>query len=413
MAATKTRPQEREETGRFAAGVAQAVEKAEEIHAEPAKTRGEDALDDALWRMRQFVYAGEAETIVATLYAAATHAIDCFEAFPRVLFTSDGFGGGKTTFMMATAYLSQNPEDASGTKFALDSMLAGYQNSASERPTLYLDEVQSVFGKSGTSGAQHPLGNILRKGYKAGATEMRSVNRVAEKFSTFSGFLLAGLGTAIPADVRDRCHVLKTVKGRPQRDLDARGSERDLRITGNSLGLEVQKYRATIKALRYDDRGIEGLEFRTHQRWLPILAVAEAVGGKRWLAMALQAYHDLSKTDKSQSELSATQEVLRDLATIVTDMNLLPDEVVPAASLARALARQDRFDGWDLFNVAQEVGHAMPVLSVTQRVDGKPTRVYGVGDILSAWKSADPKNVMAEEAASSERDLDDAFPVAL
>ena len=125
-------------------------------------------LDETASFVQDHVAASQAVTDAMVLYAAATHALSAFPTFGRMLFTSEHEASGKTMAMMITAALSANPLDASGTSYALTSALAAAGNTPDQpAPTLYYDEISSVFGRSGLAASRNPIADILRKGYKA------------------------------------------------------------------------------------------------------------------------------------------------------------------------------------------------------------------------------------------------------
>lgn len=364
-------------------------------------TRGERLLDEAYAGVREFLAVTPAQATAITLYAAATHAHKSFPAFPRMFFGANTPESGKTAAMLVTAYLSSNPVDAAGSSYALTSKLAQAHNSPEQpSPTLYRDEISDVYGKAGLNTAsKDPISDVLRRGYKRGATTSWSVNRVAEEINIYLPVILAGLGTALPSDIRSRCVVVTMKRGRPESDLDSDGSEDRLRRTGAALGAEVRA--AAPLMVGFTCEGIvPKLTGRAHQVWRPLIAVATFLGGTRWRSMALAAFAELTGAAASVC-LSADQQTLKDLTQIVSDLELGPDAFIGGLALAEELSNYDRFEGRTVLSVAKDVARAMPIAPVQKRIPHVgPTRGYMVRDILAAWEAmrpAEPEEIAARQ----------------
>lgn len=383
---------ERGSNGRFTPreAVEQVTEHTQEIQAEraPAPSNGTHLLNQAYEAMSDFVVAGEAEKVVAVLYAAATHAVECFPSFGRLLFTADTFEAGKTTFMMTTALMSHNPEDVSGSRPSLNSLLAEYHNQNKKKCTLYFDEISSIFGKSGLVGSKDPIADVLRKGYERDATSSWSVNRVNEKFSIYTPFLMAGNGTAVPTDIRSRCIVLKTSQGVPNEDLLSDLSKPRLRGIGAALAAEIAHHKDRMMGVSYE-KIIPAMTARRHMCYRPLLAIAQYVGGEEWFKRAMRAFMDLTNTGIVSEVLSPDQETLRDMNDAVKGM---PEEnFVDGKYIREILFKQPRFNGCTPISISKEMKRAMPVDLIQKHVPGgNPVRGWHVRDIRLAWDDARP-----------------------
>lgn len=364
-------------------------------------TRGEMLLDEAYTGVREFLSVTPAQATAITLYAAATHAHKSFPAFPRMFFGAATPESGKTAGMLVTAYLSSNPVDAAGSSYALTSKLAQAHNSPEQpSPTLYRDEISDVYGKAGLNTAsKDPISDVLRRGYKRGAVTSWSVNRVAEDIGIYLPVIVAGLGTALPADIRSRCVVVTMRRGRPELDLDSDGSEERLRRTGAALGAEVRAHAPLMVGFTCEGI-VPKLTGRAHQVWRPLIAVATFLGGSRWRAKALAAFAELTGAAASVC-LSADQQTLKDLTEIIGGLELRTDGFIGGLSLAEELSTYDRFEGRTTLSVARDIARAMPVEPVQKRVPHMGVvRGYHVKDIIAAWeamKPAEPEEIAARE----------------
>lgn len=352
-------------------------------------------LDETFEFTSAHVAASQAQLDAMTLYAAATHAISECVTFGRMLFTSETEESGKTLAMMVTASLCSAPMDTSGTLPALDSALATASNEP-EKPgrTPYRDEISDVFGRSGLNGSNNPVAELLRKGYKRGATRQRSVNRVPEEFSIFTPFLMTGLRTAVPRDIRSRCIVILMMPGTPDEYFDVREGEKYAGALQQSLAATVKRHLPEIGAFR--GRGIHPkLKNRKLEVWEPLLAVAYVLGGQRWLNRAVAAFCELALDETDVIPLTPRQQVLSDLSSAASRLSAgRPGEpaFISGLSLSDELRRLDRpiYAGRSQASVSCLIRDTMPVASEQRRIDGAAVRGYPLSEILDAWTSVEP-----------------------
>lgn len=369
----------------------------------------DNALDTAFRCVSEYLSVTESQAVAVTLFAAATHAVKAFPAFGRLFFGAKTPESGKTAGLNVAALLSSNPIEADGSSYALTATLAEAHNKTETPvPTLFMDEIQDVFGKAGlNTGGKNPIVPVLRKGYKRGATSSWSVQRVREEYSIYMPVIVAGLGTALPVDIRSRSIVIMMERGKPKLDLDSDGSEAILKATGTHLGASVRRALAANREMTgFNCEGaVPKLDGRRHQIWRPLIAVAKFVGGPEWEKRALKAFVELSGTG-TEEILSPDQMILRDLASIVTEWEMKPGDFAGGRSLADALSEFDRFEGRSVNSMTQEVARAMPVKPHQKRVNGDDVlRGYYVQWILDAWDNAKPIPAdMAETAESVEAD---------
>ena len=288
----------------------------EEVAAPAAPERS--PLDEAYSFIRDYLDITEAQAVAITLIAAHTHglALGAFVTTCRLLFTSPVPESGKTEGMKVAAMLSSNPQDASGTQYALRAELAAATNDpGSPRPTLFYDEISGVFGQSGLGGGNNPLANNLRKGYKTGATDSWSVGRVSQKINIFGAFYMTGLRTAVPADIRSRCVVINMMPGRPSLYFDVRTGESGASMLAAGLADYVKRHAAELSAFRA--RGIHPkLTNRRREVWEPLFAVA-SLGGQVWLNRCLGAFLELALNEADVAVLTPEQTVLRDALAVL------------------------------------------------------------------------------------------------
>jgi hypothetical protein len=343
-----------------------------------------NVLDECAEFLGDYIAASPEQIDAQALVAAATHAIRYGVTFPRVLYTSREPSSGKTHAMMTTVSLCSNPMDCSGTSYAFQSGLMEAENTPEAPPvTLYLDEISDVTGQSGLRGANSPVTEILRKGYKRGATRSASVNRVKVEYSIFTPFLMTGLRTAVPADIRTRCIVLTMVPATPRKYFDVRESEPYAKGLQLALSGAVKLHREDIASFRA--RGMHPkLTARKLELWEPLLAVAYALGGQPWLNRALRAFTAVALDESDQVPLTPRQTVIRDVAAIAAATG---DAFVGGLYLTDELARIDSplYDGRSGASLARLVSDAVPFPTEQRRTENGRVRGYAVAALVALW----------------------------
>lgn len=348
-------------------------------------------LDDAAAFLGQYLAATDAQIDAMTLYAAATHAIRYSVTFPRMLFVSQTEASGKTEAMMRTALLSAAPEDASGTVAGWQNKLKAATNSPEQPvPTMYLDEVSSVFGRSGLGGGNNKLAEVLRKGYKRGATQTFGNMNNADSYSVFTPFLMAGLKTAVPRDIRTRSIVITMKPGTPRKYFDVRTGEARGRVMAAAIAGAVTSHKAEVSAFRASRVKHPKLTGRAREVWEPLLAVAYAIGGQRWLNRAMAAFEALTLAEAGVETLTPAQQTAKDAAAIAEQYG---EDFIPAAVVYDELRRTGN-PLYSLFesNIAlgRQVREDTGCLVGVKKVDGQPVRCFRAMDLIEAWTALAP-----------------------
>jgi hypothetical protein len=354
-----------------------------------ARATGVQILSETREFLAQHLAATPAQLDALTLYAAATHAIGECVTFGRLLIASEKPSSGKTLAMLITARLSANMLDTTGSSYDLNSALAAAHNEPEKAvPTLYRDEIGDVFSKSGLSGSSSPLADILRKGYKRGATRGWSVNRSPERYSIFTPFIMTGLGTAVPADIRSRCIIVTLESGTPEKYYDAREAEPYANDLAESLSKTVKALIGDVAAFR--GRGIHpAIKNRALEVWEPILAVAWALGGQAWLNRAVGAFMALALDESDTVPLTPKQAILRDIAAIAVASDM---PFVGGLHLADELTRfgSPIYTGRSAASLACLIRDTVPFASEQRRIDGAAVRGYPADALITAWEEVAP-----------------------
>lgn len=163
----------------------------------------EDILQEVIDFVKRFVvFADPNHYDILALWIIHTYAFDAAYATPYIYVNSVEPQCGKTRTIEVAAMLARNPKSTANM-----SQGALYAAIESSRPTVFLDEVDTIF----TGKANEDLRNMLNSGYTYMGTVERQVMkeggiRETETYSTFCPKLLAGIDNGeLPATIADRC----------------------------------------------------------------------------------------------------------------------------------------------------------------------------------------------------------------
>lgn len=265
--------------------------------------------------IRRFVALPTPAGLVAvTLWAAHTHLIAYFENTPRIAFLSPEPGSGKTRAQEVLELLVPEPMHVLNASPA-----AIFRTIQIARPTLLLDEVDTVFTRRGKDDEHQDLRALLNSGYRAGATIPRCVGprHEVQMFPTFCAVALAGLGD-LPDTLMTRSVVIRMRRRAPGEKVES-FRRRLHRADGHDLRDRMTAWAAEIaqKVTDVYPKLPDGITDRPADVWEPLLAVADAAGGT-WPRRARAACLELVKAGQSTDSGSLGVRLLADLRTVFT-----------------------------------------------------------------------------------------------
>jgi hypothetical protein len=366
-------------------------------------------LDDDRAFAASILYATDEQLDALTLACAVSHTLDSFSTAPELLFTSPEKESGKTTAQDIVLMLANNAWSADPTSYALRAKF-----NEPEKPTIIIDEVSDIFGRSGLRGGSNPLGKILRICYRRTATLSMAVDRVAEEVSCYCMAVMGGLKTAVPEDIRSRCIVFQmrplpsSVRGlRDSQDDDtlAIGKIHSQRLHQWARGSEDE----IRKAFRDIRRPHPKFSARRAQIWGPLYAVALAAGGD-WPERCLAAFRAMALDASDVPVLSPPQMILRDTAALMSADGSPKLFAASVAGHLRGLPDRDLYENLTDRGLAQLMTEA---LGPSQSMDIGDARARGwhARPVLAAWKRLEAQLEPAPDDEPLEDELDSMFTV--
>jgi hypothetical protein len=276
-------------------------------------TDGSALFDDVAAFVRRFVaFPSDAALTAVTLWVAHAHVIDCFENTARLALLSPEPGSGKTRSLEVLELLCPDPMHVLNASPA-----AIFRTIQRQRPTLLLDEVDTVFTRKGKDDEHADLRGLLNSGYRAGATIPRCVGprHDVELFPTFCAVALAGLGD-LPDTLMTRSVVIRMRRRAPGEKVEPfrRRLHRD---DGEDLHDRLADWAGQVSDRvtgDYPDLP-DGIVDRPADVWEPLLSVADAAGG-HWPQRARAACVELVKQASTTDSGSLGVRLLADLRIV-------------------------------------------------------------------------------------------------
>lgn len=291
----------------------------------PEPVDGDELLSNLSARIRKHVVLDGPAADAVALWVVHTHAIAHAQVTPILAITSPEKRCGKSSLLALLLRLVRNPLPAANISPA-----AVFRTTSRHEVSLLIDEGDSFLR------ANDELRGVLNSGHtRDTAFVVRTVGDDHEprRFSTWSAKALALIGS-LPDTLEDRSILLRL-----RRKLVAERVKRVSRSSNRLLLLKRKIVRWASDAA--DDiatatsRRIPGLHDRAADNWSPLLAIAQAAGG-RWPQRAANAAAALSGSD---AQADSTREILlRDLKQL---FGKPPKEYLLSHEIVALLAKKD------------------------------------------------------------------------
>jgi hypothetical protein len=311
----------------------------------------------------------------SALWTMHTWVYHSFENTPRLSVSSSEPASGKTRVLEVIREMCPNPMLAvSMTQSTVYRSIKKYS-----MLTLLFDEVDTIFGRSGSSSSHRDLQGILNSGYRRGAVVPRAVGTDdVENFPTFAPVAMSGLGHLPDALGTRAVHIkMKRASGtRSIKPLRMRFAE----PVFNRLRVELGKWALEYaEALSMSLPSMpDGVVDRNADIWEPLIAIAD-LAGTDWSERSRKACVHLIGVSSKKDEpypvklLSQIREIYEEdqdskgVFTMELIEKLGPSWGLNPKSLSRVMSEYD-----------------VPISDL--RISGSRARGYKWSDVEVAWK---------------------------
>lgn len=340
-----------------------------------------ELLDELIAFVRRYVVIAPAQADGVALWTAHAWAIDAFDFSPYLAVVSPEKRCGKTLLLDVLELVSPR-----AWRVVTPSEAVVFRKIARDKPTVLLDELDSIFGKTATN--HEGLRAILNAGNRRGTRVPRcgGANRdQLEEFDVFGPKALAGIGDP-PATILDRSIRIEMKRRAPGEKVE-RFRHRTARAAAVQLAARFGRWAEDAVDLlaeaepeipaELDDRAADG--------WEPLLAVADLAGGD-WPRRGREAALALSTGDAREDDSIGVRllaDCRRVFATLAADRAATVD-------LIHELAADDSpWTGWwDDEADKPAKGGARKLASSLKRYGIRPESVWIAGKSTKGYRSA-------------------------
>jgi DNA primase len=245
---------------------------------------GAALLTDVEAFVRRFVvFPSGAASAATTLWVAHTHAFDAAPATPYIAVTSPEKRSGKSRLQEVCQLLVRQPMRTVNTSLAVL-----FRAIDKNRPTLFLDETDTVFKMGGEKAEE--LRGLINAGNRPGSPVLRTVGDHFDikAFEVFCPKMLSGIKD-LPDTVMDRSINIR-IQRRKKTEPYEKFRERKVRPEAESLRqrLELWAAEAVPQLTDAEPEIPDELNDRAQDAWEPLIAIADHVGGE-WPSRARAA----------------------------------------------------------------------------------------------------------------------------
>ena len=303
---------------------------------------GSRLLDELVAFVFRYVVVTDDQAVTLALWALHTYTFEAADASPYLAVMSPEMRCGKTTVLKVIEQLCRSP-----WRVITPSEAVLYRKIARDKPTILLDEIETVFGRK-SARENEPLRALLNAGNEPGTIVPRvgGANRDRlDEFPVYCPKAFAGIGVnELPATIRDRSIVINLKRRAPSEPIE-RFRPREVAQVAEPLRLAVAEWaQASHRVLEQARPALpEALDDRAADGWEPLLAIADLAGGDwpdrtRRTAIALSTAEGREEDSLGVRLLSDTRRVYDERKT----------DRLSSATLAAALAAIEEAPWGDL-----------------------------------------------------------------
>lgn len=290
----------------------------------PDPVVGAPLLDELVTSIRRHVALPTPHHAAAVaLWVAHTWVLDAFEVTPRLAITSPTKRCGKTTLLTVSGALVRRPLPSSNiTSAALFRAVEAFA------PTVLIDEADTFLGD------RDELRGLLNAGHhRASAWVIRTVgdDHEVRRFFVFAPVAIAAIGS-LPDTLTDRSIRLELLRREPGEEVQPLRLDRlaDFGPLRRKLARWAVDHMDALKAA--DPQVPDGLHDRAADNWRPLLAIADAAGG-RWPEWAREAARVLERVPDGE-DADVRVQLLADLKALFDERGV---DLLPTGEILKAL----------------------------------------------------------------------------
>jgi hypothetical protein len=355
----------------------------------PAPTGGD--LIDAIVRFtkRFIVWPSDHAALAVTLWIIHTWAFEAAAATPYMLVVSPERRSGKSRALEVCEVLVRRARIASSISAA-----ALYQLIEKEKPTMLIDEIDSIFGAWKGDESIQALRGIINAGNRPGFPVTRGTREgEAVDYDVYSPKMLAGINDGtLPDTIADRSIPIRMQRKRRGEKVE-RWRPRRIAVDAEALRDQCHafaaKHQATLAAYEVDPAAIgDKLDDRAEDGWEPLLAIAKVAGREQdalEAAIALSADRVVSRENRAHDLFIAVHQLLSG--------DQAEDGQMHTKTLIAKLNDDDdaSFKDWhkgkgpSQYDFRTMLGDRYGVRSKNITVDGKQRKGYALDGFTDAW----------------------------
>ncbi|MCL2090266.1 MAG: DUF3631 domain-containing protein [Micrococcales bacterium] len=282
---------------------------------------GAQLLDQVRAAVRRYVILPDEHAEVGvTLWVAATHAVPAWAHAARLVIRAPEKRCGKSRLLDLVEAMCHQPLIT--VNISSSALYRSVGMTASDPPTLLIDEADAIFGPKAAESAED-LRGLLNAGHGRNRPAMRydAGTRRVEKIDTFAMAALAGIGQ-MPDTIEDRAVVVRMRRRAPGERVAPYRVRRD--------GPPLDRLRARLHTWVRDSLTHLGaavpvmpVEDRAADTWEPLVAVADLASG-HWPDLARQAAVALTASRDAGAQQSTQTRLLTDCRTVWGAVDALP-----------------------------------------------------------------------------------------
>lgn len=298
----------------------------------PEPVRGDDLLRALVRVVRRYVACSPSQALAMALWILHAHTLDAWEISPLLCLSSPLKRCGKTTALTIIGSLVPRAMPVANI-----SPSAIYRAIDALHPTLLLDEADTYVGLS------ERIRGLLNSGHTRAAAFVlltSPTDQRPRRFSTFGAKVIALIGH-LPGTLRDRSIVIRLHRLSPRENVDGalylRGDPEPERLRRQAMRWAQDSAQALSHA--FHPAMPAELNHRAVDNWMPLAAIAEAVGGE-WPEQAQTAAVTVSGSSQDEQDEVHAVALLHDMRRLFRARGV---DGIWSAEIVKALtAEEDR-----------------------------------------------------------------------